>query len=313
MRPREHKRCLAVLALLVILLLAGLAFWPEAPTGATGGWLTQAGLAPRLELVEGVRVRYVRAGSGPPVLLIHGLASSIYTWSEVLPALSREHEVVALDLPGFGGSDQPADLSGQAYLGVVRQLLDRLQIARATIVGHSLGGAVAVMLAAEHPERVERLALLAPAGFNFAPSELPGLLRAASWPPVGALLERLPVRRALLRIGLRQVFFDAALVTEERVEEYWAPLARPGAVASLRALLASRAALADRFPALAAQVRAPTLLVWGRQDAWIPVAQAARFLAAIRGSRAVILEACGHMPQEEHPEQVVRLLRDLPR
>jgi 4,5:9,10-diseco-3-hydroxy-5,9,17-trioxoandrosta-1(10),2-diene-4-oate hydrolase len=255
-------------------------------------------------------VRYVRGGSGPTVLLVHGILSSIFTWRDLLPRLARHHDVVALDLPGFGASDQPADLSGELYPAVLLRLMERLAIPRAAIVGHSLGGAAACMFAAQHPERVERLALIAPAGFNLAAEEMPWLLRAVEWPPVGELLERLPVRRALVRIGLRQVVFDDALVTDERVEEYWAPLARPGAIASLRALMASRHALGARFPALAGRVRAPTLLVWGRADAWIPVSHAERFLAAIPGSRAVVLERCGHLPQEEKPQEVLRVLAE---
>lgn len=271
-------------------------------------WLDAAGLPSRYATLEGLRVRYVRGGSGPPVLLVHGILSSIYTWRDLLPLLTRQHEVVALDLPGFGASDQPADLSGEVYPTVLLRLMERLAIPRAAIVGHSLGGAAASVLAAQHPERVERLVLIAPAGFNFAVEQQPWLLRAVAWPPVGELLERLPVRRALVRVGLRQVVFEDALVTDEQVEEYWAPLARPGAIASLRALLASNRALAARFPALAAQVRAPTLIVWGREDAWIPVSDADRFLAAIPGARKVVLERCAHLPQEEQPEEVARLV-----
>jgi pimeloyl-ACP methyl ester carboxylesterase len=309
LKPRVLARTLPVLLALGVLALAA-ALWPEPPPRATGAWLHAAGLTPRDATIDGLRVRYVRAGSGPSVLLVHGILSSIFTWRELLPRLARDHDVVALDLPGFGASDQPADLSGELYPAVLLQLMERLAIPRAAIVGHSLGGAAACMFAALHPERVERLVLIAPAGFNFAPQELPLLLRAVEWPPVGELLERLPVRRALLRIGLRQVVFDDALVTDEQVEEYWAPLARPGAVASLRSLLASRHAFAAGFPAQAAQVRAPTLLVWGREDAWIPVANSERFLATIPGSRKVVLDRCGHLPQEEHPQEVLRFLAD---
>jgi pimeloyl-ACP methyl ester carboxylesterase len=282
--------------------------WPEAPARPTGAWLDAAGLTARYTTLEGLRVRYVRAGSGPPLLLVHGIVSSIDTWRDVLPLLAREHDVVALDLPGFGASDQPAGLSGLVYPKVLAGLMDQLGIPRASIVGHSLGGAAACLLAAERPERVDRLALLAPAGFNLASDEMPWLLRVVEWPPVGALLERLPVRRALVRTGLRQVVYDDALVTDERVEQYWAPLARPGAIASLRALLASRHALGASVPQQAAQVRAPTLLVWGREDAWIPVTYAESFLAAIPGSHLRVLERCGHLPQEERPRETAGLL-----
>jgi pimeloyl-ACP methyl ester carboxylesterase len=295
----------------VLLALGALslaALWPEAPARPTGAWLDAAGLTPRYTTIGGLRVRYVRGGSGPPLLLVHGILSSIYTWRDLLPLLAREHDVVALDLPGFGASDQPVGLSGSVYPGVLLGLMGEIGIQRAEIVGHSLGGAVACLLAAEHPERVERLVLVAPAGFNLAAEELPWILRAVEWPPVGALLERLPVRRALVRMALRQVVYDDALVTAERVEEYWAPLTRPGAVASLRALLSSRHALGASFPEVAARVRAPTLLLWGRDDAWIPISDAERFLAAISGSRKHVLERCGHLPQEERPRDTAGLI-----
>lgn len=289
------------LALLVFALV------PEAPPAATGGWIAAQGLAARFETVEGLRVRYVRAGSGPPVVLIHGLSSSIYTWREVLPALAQAHDVVALDLPGFGGSDQPPDLTADAYLPVVVELMDRLGISRASLVGHSLGGAVSVLVAARHPERVHRLVLIDAAGYNLAPSDRPWLVRLSQ--ALGPLLDPFPIRRLMVRTGLRQNFHDDALVTDSRVEEYVAPLLRPGALRSVRSMLSSRGSGAfGAFPAVVGEVRAATLIVWGRQDEWIPVDHAGRFAAAIPGSRVSILEGCGHLPQEEKPAVVAPLL-----
>jgi pimeloyl-ACP methyl ester carboxylesterase len=297
-------------ALIVAAALAALLFWPEAPPKATGAWLTRAGLTPHFETIEGLRVRYVRGGAGSPVILVHGLASSIYTWRHVWSALAADHDVVALDLPGFGGSEQPRDLSAEVLPRVVRGLADRLGIRRAALVGHSLGGCVAVMLAAEEQDRITRLALLDPAGFNLAPADLPWLLRVAG-SPAGRVLEVLPARRALVRLGLRQVFHDDSKLGPEDVEEYWAPLARPRALAATRSLLRSGAGVtAERFHSLAARVAAPTLLVWGRQDAWIPMTWAERFTRAIPSARLEILDACGHMPQEEQPETLAGLLRE---
>src|SRR5262245_48131303 len=157
LRPRVLARTLAALVALFVL---GLAVWPEPAPRPTGAWLDAAGLTPREVTIDGLRVRYVRAGSGPPLLLVHGILSSIYTWRDLLPLLAREHDVVALDLPGFGASDLPADLSGTSYPRVLLGLMDQLGLPRVSIVGHSLGGAVACLLAAERPERVERLALI---------------------------------------------------------------------------------------------------------------------------------------------------------
>jgi pimeloyl-ACP methyl ester carboxylesterase len=272
-----------------------------------GAWMARAEVAPAFVDVPGARVRYVRRGGGPPVVLLHGFASSLYTWKDVLPALAAGHDVVAIDFPGFGGSSIPRALRGGSYPGVVLAVMDRLGLERATLVGNSLGGSVAVAVAAERPERVDRLVVIDSAGFNFRAGDRPWILRLVAAPGMGAAVERLPVRRRLVAAGLRQVFFRGELVTAERIDEYAAPMLRPGAARAAAELLAGPA-LPD-FPALAARVTAPTLVVWGREDAWIPVEHAGRFTAAISGATAVVLEACGHMPQEEKPADVAALLR----
>jgi pimeloyl-ACP methyl ester carboxylesterase len=292
-------------------LLVVLAFvLPEAKPGPTGGWLKAAGLEPRFATVDGHRVRYVRAGSGSPVVLLHGFASSIYTWKDVLPALARDHDVVALDFPGFGESDQPPDLDGSRFPALVVELMDRLDIHEAALVGNSMGGATAVGVAATHPDRVTALVLIDSAGFNLAPEGRPWILRLAGSDSSARWLERMHVRGWLLRIGLRQVFYDSKLVTQERFDEYLAPLVRPGAVTSMTALLAARARESSSFPELVRRVRAPTLVIWGREDRWIPVEQADLFEAAIPGAHQRILDACGHLPQEERPQEVVQLVTD---
>jgi len=295
----------AVAALL--LALAGLLLLPESPPGPVGGWMMRAGVAPVFVDVPGARVRYVRKGSGPPVVLLHGFASSLYTWKDVLPALAAGHDVVAIDLPGFGGSSIPRPLQAASYPGVILAVMDRLGLDRASLVGNSLGGSVAVAVAEEHPERVNRLVLIDSAGFNFRARDRPWILRLVAAPGVASAAERLPVRRRLVAAGLRQVFFRDDLVTEERIDEYAAPMLRPGAARAAAELLAAPGP-AD-FAAVAARVRAPTLVVWGREDTWIPVAHASRFTAAISGATAVVLEECGHTPQEEKPAEVAALLR----
>ena len=289
------------LLLAAVLLVAGLLLWPEAPPGPTGAWLEAEGLKPRVETVAGLRVRYVRAGSGPAVVLVHGFASSIYTWKDVIPELARSHDVVALDLPGFGASDQPADLRWAALPEAVLGLTNRLGIPRVSLVGNSLGGAVALMLALDHRDRVERLVLVDSAGFNLAPADRPFVVRLAG-SPAGRSVEWLPVRRLLVGLALRQVFHDDRLVTPERVEEYLAPMARPGALAALRSLTASQGRESAGFPRRIRDVAVPTLIVWGREDRWIPLDQGRRFEDAIPGSRLVVIDDCGHTPQEELPK-----------
>ena len=289
------------LVALVLLLVAAWTVRTEPEIGPVGAWMSGAGVAPAFVDIGGTRVRYVRKGSGPAVVLIHGFASSIYTWKDVLPALAATHDVVAIDLPGFGGSDIPRPLDGSLYPSVVIAVMDRLGVTRAALVGNSLGGSIAVGVAAAHPDRVTGLVLIDSAGFNFAAGERPWLLRLIAAPGAGDVLDRVPVRRRLVEAGLKQVFFDDALVTAERIDEYAAPMARPGAARAASELLGTPG---PPFAGVVARVKAPTLVIWGRDDTWIPVAHAERFTAAIPGATAVVLDSCGHVPEEEKPAEV---------
>jgi pimeloyl-ACP methyl ester carboxylesterase len=185
--------------------------------------------------------------------------------------------------------------------------MDALGLERASLAGNSLGGAVAIAIAAGHPERVDRLVMLDSAGFNVDPEQRPAILRLVRAVPA-SLLEPLPVRRAFTRAALQRVFFDPTKVGEERVEEYVAPLLRPGAVRAIRSVLKPRAEEVAAFPELVSRVRAPTLILWGAEDRWVPVAQADMFGASIKGSRTIILRRCGHIPQEERPLETQALV-----
>jgi pimeloyl-ACP methyl ester carboxylesterase len=296
---------LAALAGLVVFTLGR----SEDPPRPSGAWMARAGVEPRFVEAGGVRVRYVRRGAGPPLVLVHGIASSVYSWAEVIPALAETHDVIAFDLPGFGGSDiPPPPFSADRYPNVLGSLLDALGLDRVRLVGHSLGGAVASAFAAAAPGRVERLVLIDSAGYNLAPADRPWLLRVAGAPGVAGLLEKLPVRRRFLTLGLRQVFHDDARVTPERVEEYAAPLFRPGAAGFMGRLLRGASALG--LPEAIGRIRAPTLVVWGDQDTWAPLADADRFVAAIPGARKAVIAGCGHIPQEERPQELVGLLTE---
>jgi pimeloyl-ACP methyl ester carboxylesterase len=306
MRSRNSRIVLVVLAIVLVLGLA-LTLRREAPRGPTGQWIAAAGLMERFETVDGVRLRYVRAGRGPSVVLLHGFASSIVTWRDTLPALARRRHVVAVDLPSFGGSDIRLDLSPSDYPRLVLGLMDRVGIPRATLVGNSMGGGTAIVLAARHPERVERLVLIDSVGFKHDKGR-PFVFRVTAWKPATRILEALPIRRAMVAAGLRQSFHDDRLVTDERIDEYVAPLLRKGAVAAAQGVLASGEVLS--IPERAAEVRVPTLVIWGREDALLPVALADSFVNAIPGARKVVIEGCGHLPQEERPAELAALLEE---
>jgi pimeloyl-ACP methyl ester carboxylesterase len=296
-----------VVALLLAGVLGGALALYDRPPVAPGSWLAAASLEARYETVDGHRLRYVRAGSGPAVVLVHGFGSSLYTWKDVIPALAAGHDVVALDLPGFGQSDQPADLSFEDFPRAILGLMDGLGIDRAGLVGNSMGGAAAVAVAAERPERVTALVLVDAAGFNLGASERPGMVSFAM-SGAGSLLSRLPGKRLVVEASLRQVFHDASRVTPERLSEYLAAARRPGTFPAIRSLGASLAGRQGAVVQALPRVQAPALVLWGDNDRWIPLADADRFVEALPGSRKVVIPECGHVPQEEKPLDVARLL-----
>jgi pimeloyl-ACP methyl ester carboxylesterase len=304
---RRRKLAVAAVALPLLALGAVLATPSSALPPATGAWMTAAGLREHFVAVDGVRVRYVRQGEGrgPAVVLLHGFVSSIYSWKEVLPALSSEHDVLAVDLPPFGASDIPATFDPSLYERIVPAILDHAGVARAAVVGNSLGGAVAIVTAVRHPSRVDRLVLVDSAGFNFAPERRPWLLRVMGSPLLGPVIGTLPVRRELVTLGLRQVLHDDRYATEERVDEYLAPLLRPGAMAAAHGLLGGRQSMG--FPEVVREVKVPTLVIWGAEDRWIPASDAKLFQQRIPapGTRVAVLPGCGHIPQEECADAVL--------
>ncbi len=302
MAKLPRRAALVAVAAVVLLFLV-----PAEPRPATGQWLARAGIEPRIARVGRFDVRYVRTGHGPTLVLIHGLASSIYSWSDVIPALAESFDVIALDLPGFGASSQPADLAFDDYLPTVTGLMDQLGVPRAHFAGNSMGGAVSLLMAAREPARVDRLVLLDSAGFNLKLNERPFMVRVLGSKMVGLLAERVPVRRLLTGVTLRHLMQDDSRVTGERIDEYVAPLLRPGALESARSLLHSR--IDERLVTDLGMIRAKTLVVWGRFDPWLPESHADGFVAGIKDARKVVLET-GHMPQEERPVEVARLIRE---
>ncbi len=294
-------------AFLLLAVVFGAASLHDRPPMTPGAWLSRSGLEARYQTVAGRRLRFVRTGSGPAVVLVHGFGSSIYTWKDLIPALAARHDVIALDLPGFGESDQPADLVFADLPRAVLGLLDTLGIERAALVGNSMGGAATALVAAGQPGRVSALVLIDAAGFNMAPSDRPATVRLAT-SAAAPLVGLLPGKRLLVESSLRQVFHDAAHVTPERVSEYLAGAQRPGTLRAMRSLGSSLTDAPGVVVEALARIEAPTLVVWGDDDRWIPLAHADRFVAAIPGARKIVIPACGHVPQEERPDLTARLV-----
>lgn len=240
------------------------------------------------------RVRYTDTGVGPTVVLIHGFASSLETWSDVVPILAQTHRVITLDLKGFGWTDRPhGDYSPGAQASLVFGLLDALEIETFAVVAHSWGSSVALTMALKAPERVTKMALYDAWVYE---EQLPSFFLWARTDGIGELLfamfydERPDERMA-------RAFFDPAKLTESLVEAVERSLQRPGTRAA--ALAAVRG---QQFEALAAQypqIRHSVLLLWGENDAVTPVDIGERLNRDLPNSRLVRYSRCGHFPMIE--------------
>jgi pimeloyl-ACP methyl ester carboxylesterase len=252
------------------------------------------------------RAGQARAGRAPLVLL-HGYMLSHHSFQPILSALAAEHEVIALDLPGFGESDRPPpsrygyDLG--AFAGSVDETLRALGVERAAVMGHSMGGGVALTLAARRPERVERLVLMAAAVY---PLPLPVESRLFFTPMVGAFLWKNGASRAdMRRVMRRDDVRDPQVITEEYVDYYWARFNRAGAREASLATLSSLSRLSNNT-ADPGRVRAPTLLVWGDEDKRVPLSHGKRLSRAIVGAELRVVPACGHLPHLERTDELLR-------
>lgn len=254
--------------------------------------------------IDGTRLRMIDTGNGTPVVFIHGISASMYSWRHALPpVVGAGYRVVAFDNRGFGFSDQPAHGYHNAdYARLVVALLDSLGIASAVLVGHSMGGAIAAEVALAHPDRVRGLVLIDAAGFGV---RWPGVLKIARWPFIGAVATTLRGRWFTKRI-LRSTYADPDKVTEADVDQYYAPVPQRGFGRALRGVLRE-----FRFDSLAgriAHVQAPTLVVWGDRDRWIALSDGVRLARELPRSEFVMVERAGHAPAEESPDRVNQLL-----
>ncbi len=269
---------------------------PDVTVEALAPTLTD-GRSKFLEL-EGMRVHYRVEGSGPPLVLLHGSSSSLHTWEGWAQALSGEHQVIRLDLPGYGLTGPRPDrrYDSDRDVAFLAAFLDALGVKQAAVAGNSLGGYLAWRFAARYPERVSKLVLVDAAGFP-RPGKAPLPFRLARVPVLSEVL-RYVSPRPLVEKSVREVYGDPSRVTPELVDRYLALTLRAGN----RQAFVDRANLdwVDRTAELA-KVTAPTLILWGGRDHWIDPADAARFQQALRGSRVVRYPELGHVPMEEDP------------
>jgi len=267
--------------------------------------------------IHGHRVAFRSAGEGPVVLLVHGMAGTSATWTHVLPALAQRFTVVAPDLLGHGESGKPrrGEYSLGAHANVLRDLLNVLGHERATFVGQSLGGGVAMQMSYQFPERCERLVLVSSGGLG---REVNVILRALTFPGAEYAFPLICTPR-LRDAGnaIASWLRGAGLRAAPAVEEMWRSYASLADADTRRAFFRTLHAVIDLGGQavsaidrlyLASQV--PTLIVWGADDAIIPASHAVAANEAMPGSHLVVFDGVGHYPHCEDPERFVQVLID---
>ncbi|MBV9212701.1 MAG: alpha/beta fold hydrolase [Actinobacteria bacterium] len=253
--------------------------------------------------IEGRPARYVDLGSGdgPPIVFVHGLAGCWQNWLENLPFFARARRVIAPDLPGFGGSEMPAEeISISGYGRFVEALCAQLDLGEVAIVGNSMGGFVSAEVAIQFPQRVERLVLVSAAGITSTSLRQGPVMTWGRVAAVAGARSAAEKRMAVLRPRLRYATFSPIvrhprLISAEMLWEMSQGAGRPGFMPALRAHLDYD--FRDRLP----DIRCPTLIVWGSDDMIIPSHDADEYERSIRGARKVVFEDTGHVPMIERP------------
>lgn len=250
--------------------------------------------------VNGLGVHYQDTGppDAPVVLLLHGFGSSLQTWDPWADRLALKFRVIRPDLPGFGltGAVPSQDYSERQDVATLRDFVNQLGVSNFSIVGHSLGGKIAWALAADQPDRVQALVLMAPDGF--APAAQWGTKPYEVSAAMGLIEYCLP--KYLVHQFLDAAFFDPQWLTPSMVNRYHDMLRAPGVRGAILAR-ADQTVYTDPVPRLK-QIKAPTLLLWGNNDAMIPSSNAASYAAVLQRSQTVVLPKLGHVIQEEQPD-----------
>lgn len=249
--------------------------------------------SPQTAEVFGQKIRYYESGQGPVVILLHGTGSSGDRWIPNMGPLSKAFHVYALDQIGFGHSDKPLmDYRIATYVDFLQEFMRVLTVPSATIIGSSNGGWIAVSFAVQHPEMVDKLVLVDAIGLP--PTNPPSVDEPK---PVDFSYASL----AATRTAFERFFYHKQLVTDDLVRRAFQGHLQTGDGYTIKRLLSNRTAeyLGDNLRS----IHAPTLIIWGREDSVVPLANAERFHTTIAGSQMVIIEESGHLPQIEKPSE----------
>ena len=308
------KRVVQISVSLVLLLLISLVAavaWNWAPDRSLADLKPRWALPPSEFLaIDGMLVHLRDQGprdDPAPIVLLHGTSASLHTWEGWVAQLQSQRRVISLDLPGFGltGPFPDGDYRMAHYSAFLAHVLDQLQVPRAVVAGNSFGGQLAWQFALDHPQRVERLVLVDAAGYPRNATSIPIGFRLAQIPALAPLMANL-LPRQMIEASIRNVYGDPSKVSDELIDRYYELTLRAGNREALRQRFI-QAEAGQGFTRIA-ELKVPTLIIWGGRDELIPPDNAERFKRDIQGSRLVLFDDLGHVPQEEDPARTVAVL-----
>lgn len=258
-------------------------------------------------MIDGQRIHFKVEGEGESVLLIHGSFSSIHTFDAWAKYLKRYYKVIRLDLPGFGlsGPHPRNEYSMQQVIDFVKNFLHILHTDKCNVVGSSLGGWVAWELAVKYPKLVNKLCLIDAAGFLDSKS-IPLPFKMARTPFLRSMT-KYSMRRTVIEVFMRQVFNDSAKVDQELVDRYYELNSIPGNPEAFVRMVNTK--FIDHTHLLKT-IKHPTLIMWGKQDNWLPLQNAYKFNLEIPNAELILYDGVGHIPMEECPKITSKDFRD---
>lgn len=256
--------------------------------------------------MDGMQVHYRIEGTGPNLVLLHGMAASLHTWEGWANELKNDFRVISLDLPAFGltGPNQSGDYSVKYYVDFLRLFLDKLGIHEFHLAGNSLGGLIAWNYTLAYPHQVKKLVLVDAAGYS-KNQEVPFVFKMARTPVLNNLMTYLSPKY-ITRMSLEDVYGNDELVTDELVDRYHHMLLREG---NRKAFLQRTASGFEYQPERVKEIETPTLILWGEVDKWIPLEHASIFKSELQNAELIVYPGVGHVPMEEIPAQTATDVR----
>jgi len=254
--------------------------------------------------LDGMSVHYRVQGSGSPLLLLHGTASSLHTWDDWIEPLEDHFQIIRMDLPGFGltGPHPERDYSMEMYVDFVDQFCEKLGLDSLYVAGNSLGGNIAWEFALKHPLKVRKLVLLDATGYPRKQATTPLAFRMARTPVLNNIMKKITPKR-LVEKSIYDVYGQDDRIESSIIDRHFELLLRPG----------NRAAFIDRIQThkddrskYISTISTPTLILWGELDEWVPVEHAKYFHRDLKLSELTIYPDAGHVPMEEIPGRTAR-------